>query len=257
MAVRPDALIASLLFRHALGAWGRAADAAPGMDPADLRPLRSRAAQLRRRLDRVIHAADGRLALPPGGESAVRRPLGSDWAWQPEIFRGPLSPAGAAAAESKTPIGTEARLFHDCLRSELTVRQVRNTRAADIAPHGLRLDVFRFDGSFLSLALDLPGEAVAGLRRKHLVRLEIVAETEAPLAIFARLNVKHGPNVEQLVRELPLAAPEVAVEFDLAYTDLNEKRVEKMWLDLIFEGPQMNQITIRDMTLSRRPRAAL
>ena len=47
------------------------------------------------------------------------------------------------------------------------------------------------------------------------------------------------------------------VEFDLAYTKMNEKRVEKMWIDLIFEGPEMNQITFRDVTVSRRPRADL
>ena len=47
------------------------------------------------------------------------------------------------------------------------------------------------------------------------------------------------------------------VEFDLAYSKLNEKRVEKAWIDLIFEGPEMNQVVIRDLTFSRRPRAAL
>jgi len=31
--------------------------------------------------------------------------------------------------------------------------------------------------------------------------------------------------------------------------------VEKALIDLIFEGPEMNQVTIRDLTLSRRPRA--
>jgi hypothetical protein len=59
------------------------------------------------------------------------------------------------------------------------------------------------------------------------------------------------------VRELPLDDGKVMVEFDLAYTKLNEKRVEAMWVDLIFEGPQMNQVTIRDMTFSRNPRAEL
>ena len=49
----------------------------------------------------------------------------------------------------------------------------------------------------------------------------------------------------------------VMVEFDLAYTKLNEKRVEAMWIDLIFEGPEMNQVTIRDITFSRHPRAEL
>ncbi len=47
------------------------------------------------------------------------------------------------------------------------------------------------------------------------------------------------------------------VEFDLSYTNLNEKRVEKIWLDLIFEGPEMNQVTVRDITFSRLPRAEL
>ena len=47
------------------------------------------------------------------------------------------------------------------------------------------------------------------------------------------------------------------MEFDLAYSNLNEKRVERAWIDLIFEGPQMNQIILRDLTFSRRPRAQL
>jgi len=71
------------------------------------------------------------------------------------------------------------------------------------------------------------------------------------------LNIKHGPNVEQVVRELPLNEGEVKVEFDLAYTKMNEKRVERIWVDLIFEGPEMNQVTLRDVTFSRRPRAEL
>jgi hypothetical protein len=75
--------------------------------------------------------------------------------------------------------------------------------------------------------------------------------------IFARLNIKQGPNTEQIVRELPLGQDEVMVEFDLAYTKMNEKRVEQLWVDLIFENPQMNQIIIRDLTFSRQPRAEL
>ncbi|MCW1956322.1 MAG: DUF6478 family protein, partial [Roseobacter sp.] len=62
---------------------------------------------------------------------------------------------------------------------------------------------------------------------------------------------------EQIVRELPLNQPDVVVEFDLAYSKINEKRVERIWLDLIFEGPDMNQVTLRDLTFSRRPRAEL
>ena len=71
------------------------------------------------------------------------------------------------------------------------------------------------------------------------------------------MNVKNGPNVEQFVRELPLTEDNVMVEFDLAYSNLNEKRIEKAWLDIIFENPEMNQVILRDLTFSRRLRAAI
>ena len=75
------------------------------------------------------------------------------------------------------------------------------------------------------------------------------------LELFARLNIKHGPNTEQIVRELPLHSDEIMVEFDLAYSNINEKRIERAWIDLIFENPQMSQTVLRDLTFSRRPRA--
>ena len=132
---------------------------------------------------------------------------------------------------------------------------MRNTRAEDIAAFGVRFDVFRFDGSFLSLAVDLPPEALDGIGRRHLIRLELRVETEKPLELFGRLNIRHGPNVEQLVREVAGSTGEFAVEFDLAATRMDEARVERAWLDIIFEGPEMNEIVLRDVTLSRRPRA--
>ncbi|MEM9552609.1 MAG: DUF6478 family protein, partial [Pseudomonadota bacterium] len=148
-------------------------------------------------------------------------------------------------------------VFHDCKISELTLRQLRNARAEDLAPYGLRMDVFKFDGSFLSLVVDLPEVALRGLTRSHLIRMGTIIELEKPLEIFARLNIKHGPNTEQIVRELDLQQPEVAVEFDLAYTKMNEKRIERAWLDLIFEGPDMNQVILRDLTFARLPRAGI
>lgn len=246
-----------VLDRRVLARWTRLADRAEGMDAAALRSCRTRARALRRRLDRLIHVADGRLTLPLIGASGIRKPLYSDWAYRPELWSGPVSPPGIAAVENRTRLGEEATLFHDCTRSEITLRQIRNTREEDLAPFGVRLDVFRFDGSFLSLVLDLPHEGVDGLKKRHLVRLDILVEVEKPLEIFARLNVKHGPNTEQIVRELPKDGQDQIVEFDLAYTNLNEKRVERAWLDLIFEGPEMNQVILRDVTLSRRPRAEI
>lgn len=257
MAKQFGSLFHRLIYRRQVRALQRAADDALTMPLSQLRSIHSEARSLRRPLNRLAHVAEHRLALPVIGSTAVRTPIGTDWSWRPEIWRGPVNPGGHAAVESKTKIGSEATVFHDCKISELTFRQLRNTREADLAPFGLRLDVFRFDGSFLSLVLDLPQQSVVDLRRRHVIRMDSIVEMEKPLEIFARLNVQHGPNTEQIVRELPLHEDEISVEFDLAYTQLNEKRVERMWLDLIFEGPEMNQIILRDLTLSRRPRAEL
>ena len=237
--------------------WQRAARLASDSQLSDLRQERNQARQLRTHIDRLIHIADGRLALPKIGSSFFPRPHGTDWSWRPELWRGPLPAPGLSSVPTKSMLGSEATLFHDCEFSELTLRQLRNTREADLAPYGLRMDVFKFDGSFLSLVIDLPPGATEGMTRSHLLRVNTIIESEKPLEIFARLNIKHGPNTEQMVRELPLHEEDVLVEFDLAYSKLNEKRIERAWLDLIFEAPDMNQVILRDLTFARHRRASI
>lgn len=250
-------LLEVMFQQRMLRRWARAARKSRQTDLSALREQRLHARQLKSHLDRLIHTAEERLALPVEGSNNFPKPFNSDWAWRPTFWRGPLDVPGTSSVENKTRFGEEIALFHDCELSELTLRQLRNMRERDLAPYGLRLDVFRFDGSYLSIVIDLPPGAVAGLKRTHVLRLDTIVELEKPLEIFARLNIQHGPNTEQIVRELPLNESEVMVEFDLAYTNLNEKRVEKAWVDLIFEEPEMNQVVLRDVTFSRRPRASL
>ncbi|MEM6303672.1 MAG: DUF6478 family protein [Pseudomonadota bacterium] len=244
-------------FAQVMARWARAAREAQQTPLDTLRRQRMRARLLKTHLDKLIHTADERLALPAIGSTSFPKPHNADWAWRPELWRGPLPVPGLSSVQTKSMIGDEVTLFHDCRHSELTLRQLRNLREEDLAPYGLQLDVFKFSGSFLSLVVDLPKDATDGLKRNHLLRMDVIVEMEQPLEIFARLNIRNGPNTEQIVRELPLHQDEISTEFDLAYSNLNEKRIEGGWIDIIFEGPQMNQVTLRDLTFSRRPRAAL
>ncbi len=244
-------------FRRSLMRWSAAARRAGSADLADLRRDRAEARALQQKLNEVIFVAENRLALPRIGSTSFPRPLGTDWSWRPDLWRGPLPEKGISGVATKSALGDDATVFHDCKNSELTIRQLRNQREEDLAPFALRFDVFDFDGSFLSLVLDLPEDACHGLKRRHLIRVDVQAEFERPIEMFARLNIRHGPNTDQIVRELPLQDREVFVEFDLAYTNLNEKRVEAMWLDLIFDNPMMNQVTLRDVTMARYPRAEM
>jgi Family of unknown function (DUF6478) len=246
-----------LLDARTLRRWRKLALDADHVTLTKLRAQRNEARNLRAHLDRLLHVAEGRLALPRIGSSYFSRPHGTDWSWRPELWRGPLPSPGLSSVPSKSKLGQEVTLFHDCDHSELTLRQLRNTREEDLAPYGLRMDVFKFDGSFLSLVIDLPDGAADGLTQKHLLRINTNIETEKPLEIFCRLNIKHGPNTEQIVRELPLDEEDVMVEFDLAYSRLNEKRIERVWLDLIFEAPDFNQVVLRDVTFVRQLRAAI
>ena len=256
--------------------WTWFADHADRLDPQTLGRLRGAARVLRRQLDRLIRTADFRLSMPIAGSEATSadRASGIDWRWRPAVWQGALEQSGAArsaggaAVASGSQICEAVTLFHDCPLAEIAYRQLRNPAAVFADPRGgapfaLAIEVFGFRGSFLSLALDLPPQAAEGLRRKHVIRLDTVIEAERPVSILARLNIRHGPNVEQVGGQVTgsgadgLGADSSMIEFDLAYSEIHEERVEQMWIDLFVQAPQMNCITLRDMALCRRPRAAL
>ena len=137
------------------------------------------------------------------------------------------------------------------------VRQIRLGRDHDLAPFGVSVEMFGFAGSFLSLVISLPTAACEGLQKQHLIQLSLVIDREHPIKMFARLNVKSGPNTENVLLTIPADETETTLDFDLAYSKINERRSERMWIDLMFENPGMNKIVLRDLTICRYPRAVL
>ncbi|QBY02097.1 hypothetical protein E2K80_16265 [Rhodophyticola sp. CCM32] len=242
---------------RALRRWTEVSDHAKTMPAAELKAAQSQLAVMRHQLDRARQATTAALLASGTGADGIDRPHQCDWAYRPGPWVTPIVPSGAVSVPSPADLGGGVKLFHDAEKSELSYRQIRNARPGVSAPFGIVLDVYRFDGSFLSVVQDLPAEAVNGLTRGHFLKVSLQMAVESPLEIYARLNIQHGPNCEQVVRQFDVKGDSAVAEFDLAYTKINENRLEKMWLDLIFEGPQMNQVTIRDMTVSRAPRAEL
>lgn len=247
----------TLLQASALRRWRQATQAAGQMPLSELRARRNQARALRGELDRFLHVAEGRLALPAIGGDRIPHPQGADWIWRPALWRGPLPRPGLCPVPTKSGLGPDACVFHDGADTDIALRQLRNRSERDLAPFGLQIELFRFGGSFLSLALDLPPEAATGLTKSHLVRVECLAELETPLTLYARLNIRHGPNTEQLTRELTVPGGSGLVEFDLAYSTLNEKRIDRLWLDLILDAPRMTRVVLSDLTFARSLRAAI
>lgn len=257
MPFPPQGPITRFLQRRSIARWRTATKAVGATDLASLDQTNEAAKKLLRHIQAFRFAADSRLALPRIGSDIFPQPPGTDWAWRPKPWRAAADIPGHAPALSKMEITNELVIFHDCPRSETILRQVRNTHDTDLAPFGIVLETFHFSGSYLSLVIEVPKESCEGLRKRHLIRLAALITREKPTAIYARLNVKNGPNTEQVLLTMPDDAPETMVEFDLAYSGLNERRAERMWIDLMIERPAMNKLTIRDLTLSRYPRAEI
>lgn len=242
--------------------WARIADAVQtdgALRTSERRELREEAREARRSLSRFLQLTHRRLVRSGVALEALPMPAGTDWRWRPNFMAQQLSPSGIAGPENGQKLGDEVALWHDCAEQALILRQSPNLGATDLAPYGLTLEVMGFTGSYLSLSVDLPESALQGLTASHILRLDIGLRLERAMSVYARLNVSHGPNTEELLRHLPLETPgrldEVAVEFDLADTEMNENRLGKIWLDLIFESPNMNAIELRDVTMSRHLRA--
>ncbi len=254
MAGRIGSLVERWRLEKAQARWAKLAETAPEMDRITLKAWRTRARAMRREIDRLTHTANARLDNAVGQRAFPALPLGTEWSWRPDIWAGPVPLRWAAGGGARSELSADVELHHDCSLREVVVKQTRRDKSgAGIC--GLALDVYGFDGSFVSVTLVLPDAASEGLKPRHLVRLDLQLECERPMRAFARLNIKHGPNTEHLVSELKVGGLDQIVEFDLAYAKFDDKRVERAWLDLIFDRPAMNALNLRDATVSRRPRA--
>ena len=248
-------MLTKITDRRTLRRWTRAAHAVDHLDASALQDLQRQANRLSRRLSTVLHAAEQRLAATRSTPANLSAPTHTDWAWRPMLWSGPVHPVGAADIASGTRISTDAAIFHDCARNEITLRQTRAPQINAPSQFQTTLDVLGFGGSYLSLAVDLPAEAIHGLTQRHIFTLFADLTAERDIDIYARLNLRFGPNVDHVTCKLDPAANAQCVEFDLATTRIDDTRLNRAWIDLIFEAPAFNKITLHSVALNRRPRA--
>ncbi|MBD3679884.1 MAG: hypothetical protein HUJ27_15975 [Rhodobacteraceae bacterium] len=242
-------LLDRLAYRRTLRRWRRLS----GTEPAEVLRGERRAA---REAEREIAAARRRIkaGLPP---APVTAPLHADWAWRPPVFDRALELSGLASPESGATLSPEVSVFHDCTLAEFSLRQCRNTGRDSVSRHGLALEVLGFEGSYLSLAIAVPDAGILGLSPHHVLRVAPSCEAERDIRAYARLNLRTGPDTKTILREFPVRGLPAEVDFDLAHEGFQEGQISRAWVDLIFENPALNRITLRDVTLSRRPRADL
>lgn len=220
-----------------------------------LQDVHRRLRNMRRDVDRLAATAETAILARVGDLDGILRPDQCDWAERAWPWRMRLPERMHMNFASPLTLGAGVTLFHDATHAETLLRQDPVRCGRTEAGFALVLEVYRFDGSFVSLAQDLPPAALSGLTLGHFFSLQVSIEVERPITIYARLNIQHGPNCEQIVREIAFSGLHGLAEFDLAFTRIRENRITKAWLDLIFDGPAMNRFAILDMVLLRAPRA--
>ena len=245
------------LHRLTLRRWrqARRRAAAGTAGSAQLRRERMQSRALRAALRGFEAAADTRLAAPRQGARAIAAPPGSDWQWRPDAWTDPAEPPSFAPAQPRDHLGHAVSVHHDCPLGEVIFAQHRAAAPDAPAPFALALDAFHFDGRFLSLAIGLPGDAAAGLRRSHILRVTAALRAAPEVPLLARLNLRRGPNTEQIDRPLLAGRGTVTAEFDLSRIGPGDRPVEAAWLDLILTRPAMRRLVIDDLTFARYPRA--
>lgn len=216
---------------------------------------------LRDVLDGVLMASGAQMHMARDGLSRMVLPQGTDWRWRPAVLYSRIAHRAIAGPESGMVLAPGLALFHDCPERAAILRQRRNGAATDSTPFGVAIEVLGFRGSYLSCAFDLPAEALDGLGKHHVIRLDLVADSERPLPVYARLSLQQGPNTEPILRKIgdDLVGPDNRrlVEFDLGYAELSARSIDKVWIDLILERPAMSALSLRDLVLSRHPRAQM
>lgn len=208
-----------------------------------------------RRIGRIARTLemDGGLRAVGAHQHPETFPADAEILHRPSILGRRLTPAGLVEPISGAELTADVSLHHDMVPPRIVARQV----ARDPGRHDFAIDIWNVQGSFISLALALPSEQVARIGRNDLIRLDYAMELDQPCDVFARLNLAHGPNTEQVVRQLDLRKPQDALEFDVHYTAFDPTRAREIWIDLIFNTRPLNRAIIRDLMISRRPRLSL
>lgn len=178
-------------------------------------------------------------------------PPKTQWGFTPGLQNGITLDGLSGKILTGTSLGPYVTLHHESDGAEFSIQ-----RPEDYGT-GLVFEFSGFAGDYFSLAFELPFEGVTALGRQDLLRLNLRTRADEPLKAYARLNLCHGPNTEQVVRMIDVGEGESIAEFDIFYTEFEQKRAASAWIDLIINDPAHKSIALEEVVILRRARASL
>jgi hypothetical protein len=173
------------------------------------------------------------------------------WGFTPSLQNGITQDGISGNILTGTTLGPNVTLHHGGDGAQFSIQQTDDYGA------GLVFDFGDFASDFFSLAFELPLEGVLALGRQDLLRFVLCSQANEPFQAYARLNLCYGPNTEQIVRMVEIGEGESFAEFDIFYTEFEQKRAASAWIDLIINDPAHKRITLEEVIILRRARASL
>jgi len=188
---------------------------------AKLRQQRREALTLQTQLGDVLERINDELHHQLGHSSTYLQSSNMLWSWRPELWTVPCpSSSGTRGAKRWAPHVKHQGVFDDADCAGI-IKQLRNDVSQGFAPYGVALELFQFDGSFLSLAIDLTDYLCGTFAKDELIGLSGEIFVERATGFTVRLNIKHGPNTEQLMKVHDVSHSDTGVEFDLEHLKIN------------------------------------
>ena len=183
-------------------------------------------------------------ALSPATKIGWR--FSADWCAQIGPFTAYDTPAGQALP-SGSDLGGGIKIFHNGHETAV--------QAKTLMPDSITLQTMQFTGTYLALAIDLPGPAIAGLRKDHILRLAAHLNTQNCNALHARLNLSQLTKTQEMQGSILGQADQIFADFDFYHTEMGQTPAKHGWIDLIFSPQSDCLLTLGEITVGRRPRA--
>ncbi|MEM6934306.1 MAG: DUF6478 family protein, partial [Pseudomonadota bacterium] len=172
------------------------------------------------------------------------------WQFRPDLFSpGEVRPV-SGSHENGSQLGQDVSIFHDASDPLYLINRINPVGGTP----SLRMTCYRFQGTFLSLAMALPNDQTALLRSGHEMVLEIDADASRPVALDTRLNISIDGEIMVLFSHRIVTQGRRTIIFDLQHLDLRASTVGNAWCDLIFRNPEMIEIELSDLALALRQR---
>ena len=114
----------------------------------------------------------------------------------------------------------------------------------------IRLTAYRFEGSYLSLAMNLRKSDLRRVRPGTDLLFGLNAAATRPMTVYTRLNLRSAERTETLYETVVLHERRHDLRFALDGIRLPYGRIAGGWLDLIFSEPAMREVDIRGMEVS-------